>query len=189
MMELIGWALLSGVSFLLFLLSAVWYLRKRNMRTGATALLLLFTLITSTGWTAFLIIERSYHKVTEILGPRTGMEVYDALFGKSGNACIKILDHQDQVVPKIDPAIWLRLVSCPAEMERVLSLETYTTVRTASSRWDAMSLGGGKSERFDPTTLGDTVLVHACCNDDLRNSRTIWTDLELTEVFVRDVLD
>src|SRR5690606_39355592 len=70
---------------------------------------------------ALPILSKTYNKVTETLSPRTGDEIYDALFDKRQTDCIKILNFQDQVVPKIDYAIWLHFETCPDELKRILS--------------------------------------------------------------------
>ncbi len=56
-------------------------------------------------WTGFKVLNKTYNKVTDTCKPRTGDEIYNALFDKRQTDCVKILNYQDQVIPKIDYAI------------------------------------------------------------------------------------
>ena len=74
-----------------------------------------------------------------MLKPRTGDEIYSALFGKTNNSCLKVLNQQDQIVPKIDYAIWLHFKTCPNELNRILQLHNFKTEKQASKDWHATS--------------------------------------------------
>lgn len=189
MKELITLTVISGLAFLLFLATLILGLTKKNKKLKLTSLLLFFAFIGLTGWTGFKFVSKSYNKVTETFRPRTGDEIYDALFDKRQTNCIKILNYQDQVVPKIDYAIWLHFEACPSELNRILSRHEFTAEKLSTSKWDGKIPYGETLEWFNPTTLGDTIMVYEYSTNNSRNIQTIWTNLDSTKVFVRDILD
>ena len=99
------------------------------------------------------------------------------------------MNYQDQVVPKIDYAIWLHFKTCPKELKRILSKHDFNNEKLPTDNWNGKIPLGKTLEWFNPTTLGDTILVYEFSTDDSRNIQTIWTNLDSTEVFVRDILD
>ncbi len=189
MRELTILTIVSGLAFLLFLVILIWGLTRKNKRLKLLALFVFVAFIGLSGWTAYMFISKTYLKVTESLRPRNGDEIYDALFGQRQTDCIKILHYQDQVVPKIDYAIWLHFESCPNEVKRILSIHKFEGGELPTANWDGKIPYGESLDWFNPTTLGDTILVYEYSTDDSRNIQTIWTNLDSTKVFVRDILD
>lgn len=189
MKEIITFIILSGLAFLLFLVILMLGLTKKNKKLKLTSLVLFFVFIGLTTWTGFKFVSKTYNKVAETLRPRTGEEIYDALFDKRQTDCIKILNFQDQVVPKIDYAIWLYFETCPDELKRILSKHEFTTERLSTAKRDGKIPYGETLDWFNPTTLGDTIMVYEYSTNDSKNIQTIWTSLDSTKVFVRDILD
>ena len=189
MKELIVLTIILGLVFLIFILTLIWGLTKKNKNFKLIALFSFFAFISLTGWTAFKFVSKSYNKVTETLKPRTGDEIYDALFDKRQTDCIKVLNYQDQVVPKIDYAIWLNFETCPSELKRILSRHDFTVEKLSTTKWDGKIPYGETLDWFNPTKLGDTVMVYEYSTNNSRNIQTIWTNLDSTKVFVRDILD
>ena len=189
MKELIILMVISGLAFLLFLVTLILGLTKKNKKLKLTSLLLFFAFIGLTSWTGFKFVSKTYNKVTETLRPRTGDEIYDALFDKRQTECIKILNYQDQVVPKIDYAIFLHFETCPDELKRILSKHEFTTEKLSTAKWDGKIPYGETLTWFNPTTLGDTIMVYEYSTNDSKNIQTIWTNLDSTKVFVRDIFD
>lgn len=159
------------------------------MKLKLIALLLFFTFIGLTTWTAYKVATKIYNKVAETLRPRTGDEIYDALFNKRQTDCIKILNFQDQVIPKIDYAIWLHFETCPDELKRILSRHQFSTERLSTAKWDGKIPYSESLDWFNPTTLGDSIIVYEFSRQDNKNIQTIWTNLDSTKVFVRDIFD
>lgn len=188
-MELIILTIILGLVFLLFLVMLILGLTKKNKKLKLTSLFLCFAFLGLAGWTAFKFVSKSYNKVTETLRPRTGDEIYDALFDKRQTNCIKILNYQDQVVPKIDYAILLHFETCPKEVKRILSKHGFTADKLPTAKWDGKIPYGETLDWFNPMKLGDTIMVYEYSINDSRNIQTIWTNLDSTEVFVRDILD
>lgn len=134
-------------------------------------------------------MSKSYNRFAETLKPRSGDEIYDALFEQRETNCVKILNYQDQVVPKIDYAIWLEFETCPQELKRILSQYEFTTEKRSTTKWDPTISFGKSLEWFKPKTLGDNIIIYEYSSDDGRRIQTIWANLDSTKVFVRDVLD
>lgn len=141
------------------------------------------------GWTGYKFLTKSYNKVANTLKPRTGNEIYDALFGKRKYECVKVLNKQDQIVPKIDYAIWLHFETCPEELKRILSRHKFTSEKLQTKDWNGKIPYGETLDWFNPTTLGDTIMVYEYSANNNRNIQTIWTSLDSTEVFAMDILD
>jgi hypothetical protein len=189
MKELIILTVISGFTFLVFLMTLFLGFTKKNKKLKLTALLLFFAFIGLTTWAGAKFVSKTYNKVAETLKPRSGDEIYDALFDRRQTDCIKILNYQDQVVPKIDYAIWLHFESCPDELKRILSKHEFTTEKLSTAKWDNKIPYGETLDWFNPMTLGDSIIVYEYSTNDRKNIQTIWTNLDSTKVFVRDILD
>jgi hypothetical protein len=188
MKELIILTVISGLAFLVFLVTLILGFTKKNKKLKLTALLLFFAFIGLTAWTGFQFVSKTYNKVAETLRPRTGDEIYDALFDKRQTDCIKILNFQDQVVPKIDYAIWLNFETCPDEMKRILSLHDFKIEVVSTSGWDTEGPLAHENW-FKPEILGDSILVFTYKKDEYGNGQYIYSSLDSSKVFVKDILD
>src|SRR5688572_3757039 len=108
MKEILIWFLIAVILFLGFLSTFLFGFikKKRKYFFYAIGIFVLF------GCTSAIIVYKfvfkSYNKVTNAFKPRTGQEIYVALFEKPVNDCIKIINYKDQIIPKIDYAIWLQ---------------------------------------------------------------------------------
>ncbi|MTI29401.1 hypothetical protein, partial [Xanthovirga aplysinae] len=160
MKEIIILTIISGFTFLIFILTLFWGLAKKDKKLKLIALFFFFAFLSLTGWTGFKFVSKSYNKVTEIFKSRSGDEIYDALFDKRQTDCVKILSYQDQVVPKIDYAIWLHFETCPREVERILQKHKFTESKLSIGNWNGKIPYGENLEWFNPTTLGDTIMVY-----------------------------
>jgi hypothetical protein len=189
MSELILLTILSGLTFLLFLTLLILGLMKKNKKLKLAALSLFFVFIGLTGWTGFQLINKSYNKIKETFKPRTGDEIYDALFDKRQTNCIKILHHIDQVIPKIDYAIWLHLETCPKELKRILSRHTFMVEKLPTTNQSLKITYDKTMSWFNPKTLGDSLIIYEYATEDRRNIQTIWSNFDSTTIFVRDIFD
>jgi hypothetical protein len=188
MKELIILTTISGLVLIIFLVALITGLTKKNKKFILPAILLFVTFIGLTSWTGFKFASKSYNKVTEILRPRTGDEIYVALFGKGQIECIKIINYQDQVVPKIDYSIWLHFETCPSELRRVLSLHDFKSEIVSTNGWNTEGPLANENW-FKPETLGDSVIVSIYNKDEYGNGQYIFSSLDSTQVFVKDILD
>lgn len=189
MKEVIISTIIAGLVFLTFLVTLTLSFTKKKKKLKLTSLFLFFVFIGCAGWTGYKIVNKTYNKVADKFKMRTGDEIYDALFEKRKTNCIKILNYQDQVVPKIDYAIWLHFETCPTELKRILSKHEFKEEKLSTDNWNGKIPLGETLEWFNPTILGDSIMVYEYSKDNSRNIQTIWTNLDCTKVFVRDILD
>jgi hypothetical protein len=128
--------ILVGVSAVLlcgFIFAVILCVLKRKRKFILAALFNLVLLAFFVSWTIFLVAGKSYSKIITILKPRTGKEIYTALFGETFNECLNVLDQQDQIVPIIDTSILLRVQTCPEELKRILALHNYDRVKRSTA--------------------------------------------------------
>ncbi len=187
MKELIISTVISGLFFLLFVATLILGFTKKNKKLKLTSLFLFFSLLGLTAWTGLCFVSKTYSKIKETLKPRTGNEIYDALFEKRHTNCINILNYQDQVIPKIDYAIWLQFETCPKELKRILSLHDFKTEIVSTAKWNKLEPLDNLNW-FKPETLGDSILF-CIYQDDYGNGQYIYCSLDSTQVFVKDILD
>ena len=188
MKEIIIWSIVSGTFFVTFLLILLIGIFKKNRSAIIGSIFTLAAAFFSASWTVYLVVNKSYKKVAKTLKPRTGEEIYSALFGKPENECLKVLNYQDQIVPKVDYAIWLEFETCPQELKRILNQHEFTMNKVPKSGVNQI----GPSENnnwFNPQTLGDSLLVFVYEKDEYGNGQTIYSSLDSTKVFCIDILD
>jgi hypothetical protein len=177
-------AFISGIlllSAIILLLISLWKKKSNIMKVAVFALLLS---IGTGGYTVYVLANKTYHA----LQPRTGSDIYTALFGKPASNCVKVLHYQDQVVPKIDYAIWLHFRTCPDEMKRILSKNHYEFEKVSES--DTKTNGPSANNNwFKPELMGDSVLTFKFKKDEYGNGQTIYINRDSTEAYCIDVLD
>ena len=136
-----------------------------------------------------MFLKKSFHKVTGALAPRTGQEIYNALYGQDESGCVRVTESVDQVIPRIDPAIWLKFETCPTELKRILSQHTYYFNKVETTSWNESIPYGDTKDWVNPQTMGDTVLVFEYASENRRNIQTLWASGDSTKVLARDMLD
>ena len=109
---------------------------KKSRQLKSASLFVLIVFIGLAGWTVFTFVNKSYNKVADTFKSRTGNEIYDALFDKRKSDCVKVLNYQDQVVPKIDYAIWLHFETCPSELKRILAKHEFILDTLPTKDWN-----------------------------------------------------
>lgn len=188
MIPIILWsvaAILCGAVALVLAFIAV---RRHSKHTLQFALLFALLAIGSGGIAVFAFASRSYARVSNMFTPRTGMEIYTALLGKPAD-CVEVTAHRDQVVPKLDTGISLRMRTCPAEMRRLLQAGPYQLERSAAGAAHRLIGGSDAAGSFAPEELGDTVLTFYWELDPGRNWRWIYMNPDSTEAICVDILD
>jgi hypothetical protein len=88
-------------------------------------------------WGGIVVVNHSYQKLSNIFDfkPRTGEEIYAALFGKPETDCVKILNYLDQTIPIIDISINLEFTTCPKEAKRILDLHAFVFEKKANTTY------------------------------------------------------
>jgi hypothetical protein len=189
MKDLILLVILSGLVFSFFLVMLFLSFAKRTKLLYLITLFIFLCFLGLGGMTVFKFVNKSYDKVAETLRPRNGEEIYDALFGKRQSDCVSVVNYQDQIVPKIDYAIWLQFETCPNEVKRIVSRYKFTERKIFTADLDMKIHNNEYLDWFNPLILGDTILEYEYASIDRKNIQTIWTNLDSTKAFVRDVFD
>lgn len=189
MKEIISLMLIGGGLLVVALLLLMQAGKRRSWPRGYAAAAALAAATLVGGWAGYRALRKTYHAATSAFRPRTGTEIYKALFGAAPYGCVQVLKYQDQVVPKIDYAIWLHYRNCPIELRRVLARHQFTRERVATAGKLAYVPYGEIISWFNPRIIGDTVLVYEYATANGRNVQTFWTSLDSTDVFCRDIAD
>jgi len=184
-------ALLSaaGVGLLLAVGMAVGGVLRRQRKL---LLLACLALIGSGGLAAragYIFVHKAKSRLASALKPRPKDDIYVALFGQSPLACTQVLAAQDQVVPRIDDAIWLHFTTCPGEFKRLLGRHPFEGGKEPTAQWHEAIPGAENMQWFRPQALGDTILVYEYTTEHSRNIQTFWASRDSTEVFYRDIAD
>lgn len=176
--------------FILFIGVLIWAFAKQNSSLKWMAFILFSGFVISTFYTAYTFFTKALHKIEALVKPRSGEEIYLALFGPPKTNCVKVTNQIDQVIPKVDFAIWLEFETCPIELQRVLSQKEYSLTELSLNQYelDHVPLLDSVSW-FKPSTLGDTIYVFENSSPDHRNIQTLWTNRDSTKVFLRDIAD
>lgn len=189
MSQIIIQIIITGTIFLLGISVLIFGFIKNKRELRRLSLIIFFGCFIMAVWTSYTVITKSYKKFIDTLKPRTGDEIYDGLFGKREHDCVKVLNKQDQVIPKIDYAIWLEFTTCPEELNRILSKYNFTSEKLVTMESQNEIPDGEILDWFRPATLGDTLIVYEYVSSDNRNVQTIWVNTDSSRVFVRDILD
>jgi len=181
--ELLIYGIITGICLLAFLISLIFALVKKKYKIIFISMLFLILGIVSGLITSYKFVSKSYNRVTIMLESRSGIEIYTALFGKSSADCVEVIHKQDQIIPKIDYAIWLHFKTCPNELSRILALKDFEFNKSCTD-----DLNTTDHPWFKPELLGDTVLVYSCF--DIRgNGQILYCNQDSTEVFCKDIWD
>lgn len=188
MREILTYSMITGFLFIVFLATLIYGLVRKQRLFVFLSLAILFVVIGFAGWTGYKLASNTYHTVTEIFKPRTGDDIYKALFGKPVNNCLRVLNYQDQVVPKVDYAIWLHFATCAGEIDRVLNGNDYTMEKLPAKDLHIDS-PSANDNWFKPETLGDSVLVFKHKKDESGNGQTIYLSIDSTIAYCIDIQD
>lgn len=183
------WAAISCVGFLAFFGLLITSLLKRsNAMVGAAILSLLIAVGTGVG----AIHEANNLGPTAaipVIVPRSGIDMYNAMFGPSVNTCVSVTHHHDRLVPGIDKAIRIRARTCAAELRRVLDIVAYNSVRGSSNGVPKPTGGAYASGDFAPEALGDSVLCHHRELTTNGPTRWIYMRLDSSEMVAVDMME
>lgn len=184
---------LCGLAFLFLLIFGL-IKRRTPLILGAIAALIIavgcgLSAVYLTAHKALQAAVELSRDVRSAMKPRTGSEIYAAFFDETP-PCVTVTDHRDQVVPVMDTYIALRMNTCPAEIQRILSMAPYTTVVLGDSVNGVIHLGGPDGGgAFAHETLGDSVNTYYWEVQPGRNWRWMYVSRDSTEAIMVDVLD
>lgn len=183
---------LCGLAFLFLLIFGL-IKRRTPLILGAIAALIIavgcgLSAVYLTAHKALQAAVELSRDVRSAMKPRTGSEIYAAFFDETP-PCVTVTDHRDQVVPKIDTGISLRMKSCPSEIRRILAMAPYTEARSASHAADRAYGGTDAAGPFAPENLGDTITTYYWEVQPGRNWRWVYVSRDSTEAIMVDILD
>ncbi len=184
-LALFFWIILSVVLFIAFVFVVILGLIKKNRKLIFPSVVLFICLIVSVVLTLkkFANISKvAYSKVSNALKSRSGEEIYLALFGTSQNECVKVLEKTDQLIPRIDDAIYLHFTTCPAELNRILNQNQYSFRKTSTKDFTNQNW-------WKPQTLGDSALFFEYVHPDGRRVQQVYSSADSSEVYYKDIFD
>ncbi len=180
MMTILGWGAFTVLVGLLGLALVIRGILRRKFLLIIPGIILLMGATVGAGAVVTLAIRRTAERMEHMLDPRPGAEIYTALFGPS-EACVQVIDAQDQIIPKLDSAIRLRVNTCPAEVRRVLRQFTYEL--------QVQAVDKNTTDRFSTSAFGDSVLIFTTTIVEGRNWRTLMIPRDSTRMIVVDTAD
>ena len=160
MKQTLAWSLISGLFFLIFLLFLVLGIAKKNKRNIFISLAFFLVAISTGLYAVFLFTTKSVKKISDSLKPRTGIEIYTALFDGPAYGCVEVVNKMDQIVPRLDCCIWLEFKTCPKELNRIINRESL--IRPTYLYSDTSAYIPDYSPRpvwWNPQLLGDSAVV------------------------------
>jgi hypothetical protein len=113
---------------------------------------------------------------------RSDDEVYASMFGEPESQCGKILSVIDSIQNSAS-VVWLRLETCPSELNRIVNQYDYNFARVLTANWTQKLPLGENIDWTNPQQLGDTILVFEFPNTIF--IQTLWTSSDSTKVFCR----
>jgi hypothetical protein len=190
MKEMFFLVILSGFLFFLFLgLLIAGLALKKKMLAWSSAGVFLFCIL-STVYTINRAISKAVNKVQSVAAPRPAPEIYEAILGTPVAACVQILESKDQLVPRLDPGIFLHFKSCPAEVKRLLARHNYQFRKISPGDPLAnLRSSPGAPEWFRPFSLNDTIYEYSF--DELENQswQTLYVSRDSTQIYLQDLAD
>lgn len=185
MEETTSYLTLAGTGFALFLILLFLGIVRKSKTIFMLALVGLFGAVAFGCIAGFLFIKKSANHFEALMKPREGKEIYQALFDKPEN-CVEVVESVDQIIPILDAAIWLKVKTCPTEIERVLSAYDYSHESAATMNIIPLS---SELKWTHQTDLGDSTDVYKYEIIPGKNFRTLWISKDSTLMYCRDVLD
>lgn len=188
MRELILIFIISGITFISFIIFLIFGFVKKNRKLKVTSIILLMISIIFGIFGILNIAKKTYNQISDFTKPRNGNEIYESLFGKSETNCVKILNFQDQKIPKIDYAIWLHFKTCPKELKRILNRKQFKMEKISAKNTD-FDQPFENQKWFKPEKLEDSIFVFKYF-DERNNVQEIYIlKNDSTEVYIRDIAD
>ncbi|RZJ71784.1 hypothetical protein [Flavobacterium sp.] len=178
MTEITMWSILTLLVFATFLAMLVLGFKNKNRKVIKVAFLALFCSLSCAIWTIHLNAIKSYSQLSNVFTPRTGDEIYNAMFGQLRFDCVKVLNYQDRVIPMIDSEIKLHFKTCPQEIKKILIPNTFKAKIMVASE---LAPGDGW---FRPETLGESILFFEA-KDKKGNTVNIYASRDCTNCFAR----
>ena len=95
MIEIFILATTTGLFFISFIVVFVAGPLEKRRKLIVASLIILLCFVGLASWTGYIFLTKSINKVTGALKPRTGEEIYKALFGQDESGCVRVTNYQD----------------------------------------------------------------------------------------------
>ena len=182
--------ILLGVFSLILLIGSIVFffiaIAKKKMPLFYIALVLSFVGVGTGLFAGYTFLYKSYIKISDAFKPRTGAEIYAALFDGKPDKCTVVLEKQDQIIPVIDVAIYLHFKTCEAELNRILKQQRYE-MRVLVNKEKDTSTSTLEPNWFEPSKMGDSIYVYTYKKDDFGNYQTLFVSKKKHEVYCKDI--
>ena len=188
MKEITVWAIISAILLVLFTASVTVSIMKKKLWLFITSLAILFVFMGALLITGYKIMGTSLKHISLFKKERTGKEIYTALLGQPKTECVAIISFHDQLIPRIDNAIYLHFETCPTELRRITALQNYRIEKRSTKGWVANE-PSPQNNWFNPATLGDSVLVYEHVDEDKDDGQIMYVSTDSTKVFYKDMAD
>jgi hypothetical protein len=188
MTEVITWLIITGIVFLLSILCFFLSVIRKKLLILYLALFFLFSAMCTGAYSVYVLISKTRNRIADYFRPRSGAQIYTALFGEPDVNCVQVKNHKDQLVPRLDCCIWLEFRTCPAELDRILKQKQY--IRSLVAGPDIKQPGNDGSEKpfwWTPEVLGDTVTV--MYSEEPDRWITFYISKDSSKVFYKDMAD
>lgn len=172
--------LFAGLVFLVSLIMLIVGAIKKSKRTMLLSIGVFLGSLSLAVFAVYQFASKSYHSISNLFEPVTGMEIYESFYGKDPYGCVEILEFEPAQFPIIDYATWMHVKTCPEELSRILRnhpmdvSELYLT-----EEWQDNS---GLVDWFKPNRLGPRVLVFELL-DDYGRGDIIYSNTDSTEFY------
>lgn len=179
--------LFSGISFIIFLVILIVGLTRKRKNIILISVFIFVISLAFGIWSIYTVTRKTYHKISEAGKSRNGEEIYESLLGKPETNCVEIIDYQDQIIPRIDDAIYLHFKTCPEELERILKRKHFQSEKITAKNLFSEQVSANKNW-FTPEKLGDSILVFKYY-DEKNKGQEIYSSTDSTEVYLKDIAD
>lgn len=161
--------------------------RKRSFFWSSLSVFIAMCIVGT--YSVFLFMEKSLNFVADQVKPRNGIEIYTSLFSKPIAPCVDIVQHHDQITPRVDCCIWLEFYTCPEELARISAQHPYR-VSKVSTRDTSQNkpYGNERPIRWKPSMLGDSIWVYRK-DDNANRVLFMLVSKDSTHVLYQDMAD
>ncbi|HEY0680681.1 MAG TPA: hypothetical protein VGD17_20520 [Chitinophagaceae bacterium] len=185
--SIVFWIVLTVVLFILFVILLIKAIISRKKSWFVFTGLVLLLTIAASAFSAWIIGKKSIDLVQDTFEPRSGNEIYAALFGNSTENCVRVINHKDQA-PILDCCIWLQFQTCPAELRRILAQGDFAMTTVSK---DKIGFHDPKRSEeptwFNPQLLGDSILIFRYSHTKTDREQMIYSSTDSTMVYYYDM--
>jgi hypothetical protein len=123
MQSVFSWAIAAACLFVAALFFFFRAIAKKSMHNIWYSLVLLLLAGVTGARAGWLFVKKSYHVIVSA-ATTTDIEVYENMFGKSGD-CVQVYHSVQPVVPRIDCCTCLEFQTCVEELQRIIAQSSY----------------------------------------------------------------